>query len=102
MKRKLIQSSTLFHNFTFNMATIGNKRMLAALARENLEGSPRNSQSRHSAVARINEEHITQVSEEIDGRVTKKLSQEFSRTERQFSGALSKLDQFLLNPQVRL
>ena len=33
-------------------------------------------------------------------RVTKKLSQEFSRTESRVLGALSKLDEFLLNPQV--
>ena len=42
-----------------------------------------------------------QVSEEIEGRVTKKLSQEFSRTESRLSGALIKLDNFLLKPQVR-
>ena len=47
------------------------------------------------------EEYITRVSEEIDGMVTKKLSQEFSRTESRILGALSKLDEFLLNPQVR-
>ena len=32
---------------------------------------------------------------------TKKLSQEFSRTESRILGALSKLDEFLLNPQTR-
>ena len=47
------------------------------------------------------EDYITQVSEEIERRVTKKLSQEFSRTESRILGALSKLDEFLLNPQVR-
>ena len=47
------------------------------------------------------EEHITQVSEEIEGRVSKKLSQEFSRTESRILCALSKIDEFLLNPQVR-
>ena len=47
------------------------------------------------------QEYISQVSEEIEGRVTKKLSKEFSRTESRISGALSKLDEFLLNPQVR-
>ena len=31
----------------------------------------------------------------------KKLSQEFSRTESRILGAFSKLDEFLLNPQVR-
>ena len=45
--------------------------------------------------------YISQVSEEIEGRVTKKLSKEFSKTESRILGALSKLDEFLLNPQVR-
>ena len=49
----------------------------------------------------MTEEYITQVSEEIEGRVFKKQSQEFYRTESRFSSALSKLDEFLLNPQVR-
>ena len=47
------------------------------------------------------EEYITQVSDVNEGRVTKKFSQEFSRTESCILGALSKLDDFLLNPQVR-
>ena len=34
----------------------------------------------------------------IEGRVTKKLSQEFSRIENCVLGALSRLDDFLLNP----
>ena len=33
--------------------------------------------------------------------MTKKLSQEFSRTESRILGALSKLDELLLNPQIR-
>ena len=45
--------------------------------------------------------YISQVSEEIERRVTKKLSKELSRTESRIMGALSKLDDFLLNPQVR-
>ena len=49
----------------------------------------------------MNEEYITKVSEEIGGRVTKKLSQEFSRTESRILGTLSKLDEFLLDPQIR-
>ena len=38
---------------------------------------------------------------EIEGRVTEKLSKDFSRTESRNLGALSKLDEFLLNRQVR-
>ena len=83
------------------MATLRNKRKLAAVARETQEEHPRNGQSRNTSVPRINEEDITQVSEEIEGRVTKKLSQEISRTESRILGALSKLDEFLLNQQIR-
>ena len=45
--------------------------------------------------------HLLGVSEEIEGRVIKKPSKEFSRTESRILGALSRLDEFLLNPQVR-
>ena len=83
------------------MATLRNKRNLAAVTRETQEENPRNGQSRNTSVPRINEEYITQVSEEIEGRVSKKLSQEFSRTESRILGALSKLDKFLLNEQIR-
>ena len=41
------------------------------------------------------------MSEEIEGRVIKKLSKEFSKTESRILGALSKLDKLLVNPQVR-
>ena len=83
------------------MATLRSNRKLAAVTRETQEEHPRNGKSRNTSVPRINEEHITQISEEIQGRVTKKLSQEFSRTESRILGALSKLDEFLLNPQIR-
>ena len=83
------------------MATVRNKRKLAAVTRETQEENPRNGQSRNTSVPRINEEYITQVSEETEGRVTKKLSQEFSRTESRILGTLSKLDEFLLNQQIR-
>ena len=83
------------------MATLRNKRKLAALTRETQEEHLRNGQSRNTSVPKINEEYIIQVSEEIEGRVTKKLSQEFSRTESRILGALSKLNEFLLNPQIR-
>ena len=83
------------------MATLRNKRKLAAVTRESQEENPRNGQSRNTSVPRINEEYITQLSEEIEGRITKKLSQEFNRIESRILGALSKLDEFLLNQQIR-
>ena len=54
--------------------------------------------AQNSNVPRSHEDYITQVSEEIEGRVTKKLSQEFSRTKNRLLGALWRLDNFLLNP----
>ena len=84
------------------MATLRNKRKLAAVTRKTQEEHPRNGQSRNTSVPRINEEYITQLSEEIEGRVTKKLSQEYSRTESRILGTLSKVDEFLLNQQIRM
>ena len=83
------------------MATLRNKRKLAAVTRETQEENPRNGQSRNTSVPRINEEYITQVSEEIEGRITKKPSQEFNRIESRISDALSKLDEFLSNQQIQ-
>ena len=81
------------------MATLRNKRKLAAVLGETPEGS-RGSRRQNVLDADLTQEYISQVSEEIEGRVTKKLSKEFSKTESRILGALSKLDEFLLNPQV--
>ena len=82
------------------MATLRNKRKLTAVSRD-IQESPRNGQSQNTFVPGMTEEYITQVSEEIKGRVTENMSQEFSQTESRILGALWKLDNFLLNPQVR-
>ena len=82
------------------MATLRNKRKLAAVSRETPEGS-RSSRSQNVLDPEITQDYIFQLSEEIEGRVTKKLSKEFSKTESRILGSLSKLDEFLLNPQVR-
>ena len=55
-----------------------------------------NSQSRKTSVRGITEDYITQLSEDIKGRVTEKLSQGFSRTEYHLLGAMSKLNEFSL------
>ena len=83
------------------MATLRNQRKLAAVTRETQEENPRKGQSRNTSVPRINEEYITQFSEEIEGRITEKLSQEFNRIESRIADALSKLDEFLSNQQVQ-
>ena len=49
----------------------------------------------------LREDYITQVFEEIEGGVTKMLSQEFSRTENHILGALARLDDFLMNPLLQ-
>ena len=49
------------------MATLENKRKLAAMARETHE-YPSNSRSQNSSAPGISEEYMAQVSEEIEGR----------------------------------
>ena len=80
------------------MATLRSKRNLAVVSRKTPENT-RNSQSQNTLDPGMIEEWIAQVSKGIEGRVTKKLSKEFSRTKSRILGALSKLDEFLLNPQ---
>ena len=82
------------------MATLRNKRKQAAVSRETPERT-RNSRGQNTLDPESTQDFISQVSEEIEGRVTKKLSKEFSRTDSRIVGVLSKLDEFLLNPQVR-
>ena len=57
--------------------------------------------AQNSNAPRSQEDYISQVSEEIEGRLTKKLSQEFSRTENRILGALARLDDFLMNPLLQ-
>ena len=82
------------------MATLRNKRKLATVSREAHEGS-KGSRGRNVLDPELTQDYISQVSEEIEGRVTKKLSKEFNKTESRILGALSKHDEFLLDPQVR-
>ena len=83
------------------METLRNKRKLAAASTETPEKT-RNSQSQKIRDSGMAQEYISQISEDIEGRVTKWFSIEFSRTESRFLGVLSKLDELLLNPQVRI
>ena len=82
------------------MATLGNKRKLAAVLRETPE-STTNSRAQNTLDPESTQDYISHLCGEIEGRVTKKLSKEFSWTESRILGALSKLDEFLLSPQVR-
>ena len=83
------------------MAPLKNKRKLAALNNVNCEEDPRSNLAQNSNVPRSQEDYITQVSEEIEGRVTKMLSQEFSGTENRIPDALARLDDFLKNPLIQ-
>ena len=78
-----------------------NKRKLATLYKKNCEEDPRSNLVQNSNVPRSQEDYITQLSEEIERRVTKKLSQEFSGTENRLLGALARLDDFLMNPLLQ-
>ena len=82
------------------MATLRKKRKLAAASKETPE-STRDSRVQNALHPELTQENIFQVSEEIEGKVTRELSKEHSRTESRFLGALSKPDEFLLNPQLR-
>ena len=82
------------------MATLRNKRKSAAVSGETPK-STRSGRPQNTFDPELGQDYISQVSEEIEGRVTKKLSKDFSRTESRILGALSKLDEFVLNPQVR-
>ena len=81
------------------METLRNKRKLVAVSRETPEGS-RSSRVQNVLDPELTQDYISQVSKKIGGRVTKKISKDFSKTESRILGALSKLDEFLLNPQV--
>ena len=71
---------------------------MAALNEENCEEHPWSNLAQNSNVPRSQEDYITQVFEEIERRVTKKLSKEFSITENRILSALARLDDFLMNP----
>ena len=83
------------------MATHRNKRKLAALNNENCDEHANGNSEQTSKVLRSQGDHISQVFEEIEGRVTKKLSQEFSGTENLILGALARLADFLKNPLIQ-
>ena len=95
-----IQSSPLTEFSLSSMATLINKRQPAAVSREPPK-SARNSRAQNTLDPELTQDYICQVSEEIEGRVPKKLWKEISRTESRILGDLSKFDEILLNPQVR-
>ena len=83
------------------MATLRSQQKLAAVSGETQEEHPRNGQSRNTSVPRISEEYFTQVSDKVEGRVINKLSQDFIRKDSRILGAVAKLDEVFLKPQVK-
>ena len=93
------KQSIFFHWTLFpKKMAVRKKRKFVAVNKENCEEYPRSELAQNSNVPRAQEDYITQVSGKIEGRVTKKLSQELGRTENRILGALAHLDDFLMNP----
>ena len=80
------------------MRNTRNKRRLAEI-QDNFEDNNNRGSSRERSQGDLNENYITQVSQEIEGRIDKKLSQEFAKRESRILGALAKLNDFLCKPQ---
>ena len=85
---KAKKDNSVFTVVSFWMTTRRSKRKFAAPNKENCEENLRNNLAENTNVAKSQENYITQVSEEIEGRITKKLSKECSRTESRILGAL--------------
>ena len=76
-------------------------RKRAAIITENCKEHLGSNLAGNSNIPKAQEDYITQVSEQNDDRVTKKLSQEFNRTEKRNLGTLSCLDDFLMSPLIQ-
>ena len=98
--KKPFQSSQMSELSLRTIATLRSRKKIAAVSREALEIT-RNSQSQNTLDAGMAQEYTSQVSQEIKGRVFKKLFKEFIPTESRISGASYTLDEFLLSPQAR-
>ena len=83
------------------MATLRNKRKLAAVSRETPESS-RGSRGRNVIDAELRQNYISQVSEEIEGRVTKRLYKEFNKTESRILVLYRNLTSFFLTHKCGL
>ena len=71
-------------------------KKLAALNRKNCEEHPRSNLAQNSNVLRSLEDYIAQVSEEVEGRVTKKLSKVF--TAKEFPPEMKAMKRFCICP----
>ena len=92
---------SLHHCQLISLATLRNKTKLAALNKEICEENPMSNLAQNTCIAKSEEDYIIQVSMEIEGKITKKLSKEFSRTESRILDDLSRIDAFLLSPLLQ-
>ena len=93
---KLTRWISLHRCRLFLTATLRIRRKLAAHNKANCEENPSNNLPRYSSVTESQEDYLTQVFQEIEGRGTKKLSTGFGRPESRIQGAFFRLDEFLL------
>ena len=84
------------------MAALKKKWKHAILIQESCKENSRSRLTQNTSVSGSHEDYITQVSEENEARVTKKLSKVFKKTKDYLLGALSGLDNFLLKPVDQL
>ena len=82
------------------MEMLRNRKNLAAASRETPE-TTRNGRSKNTLDRRIPRSTSPRYLKKLKGESLKKLSEEFRWTESRILCALSKFDEFLLNPQVR-
>ena len=71
---------------------------MAAFNEESHEEHPGSKQEMDTNVRRSQEKYITQVSEEIGGRVTNKVSQEFAKMKKRNPNAVFWFDEFFSKP----
>ena len=83
------------------MATLRNNRKNATLNMENCVENSMNNLEQNTRVAKIRQKYIIQVAEKIEGIITKKLSNKFSRTKNRILGAFSRLVEFNLKPVLQ-
>ena len=76
------------------MANLRKRKKFAAPSKKNWKENLRNNIARIKSATNSQKDYITQVSEEIEDRITKMLSKEFSRKMNRILAALSQLDEF--------
>ena len=101
IKTKFQFSLHNWQNFSLSvMAILRKKRKVAAVSRKTPENR-RNGQSPNTLDPEVAQDYFARVCEEIERRITKKTFRSIHSDRVTFLVAVSKLDEFFLNPQVR-